>query len=97
SAADIAGRSGWRRHVFATTKPLPTYLVAFAVGPFDVVDGGTAGAHRVALRYLTPKGRAAEARYAREVTPRVIELLENYFGIPYPFEKLDSVSVPQGG
>ncbi len=97
SAADIAGKPGWKRHAFATTKPLPTYLVALAVGPFDVVDGGTAGARKVPLRYLTPKGRAAEARYAREVTPRIFELLEDYFGIPYPFEKLDSVSVPQGG
>ncbi|HEX7606724.1 MAG TPA: M1 family aminopeptidase, partial [Usitatibacter sp.] len=26
-----------------------------------------------------------------------LALLEDYFGIPYPFEKLDSVSVPQGG
>ncbi|MGZ5088493.1 MAG: M1 family aminopeptidase [Usitatibacter sp.] len=97
SAAEAPGRSGWRRHVFATTKPLPTYLVAFAVGPFDVVDGGTAGSRHVPLRYFTPKGRAAEARYAREVTPRIVSLLEDYFGIPYPFDKLDSVSVPQGG
>jgi alanyl aminopeptidase len=97
SASVIATMPGWRRHVFATTKPLPTYLVALAVGPFDVVDGGTAGARKVRLRYFTPKGRASEARYAREVTPRIVALLEAYFGIPYPFEKLDSVSVPQGG
>ncbi len=95
--AEIAAKPGWTRHVFAATKPLPSYLVALAVGPFDVVDGGTAGARKVALRYLTPKGRAAEARFAREATPRIVELLEAYFGIPYPFEKLDSVSVPQGG
>jgi alanyl aminopeptidase len=97
SASDIAAMPGWRRHAFMTTKPLPTYLVALAVGPFDVVDGGTAGANKVPLRYFTPKGRASEARYAREVTPKVVALLEDYFGIPYPFEKLDSVSVPQGG
>src|SRR5689334_8150574 len=30
-----------RRHVeFAQTLPLPAYLVAFAVGPFDIVDAG---------------------------------------------------------
>ncbi len=97
SASIVAAMPGWRRHAFATTKPLPTYLVALAVGPFDVVDGGTAGANKVHLRYFTPKGRALEARYAREVTPRILALLEDYFGIPYPFEKLDSVSVPQGG
>jgi cytosol alanyl aminopeptidase len=97
SASVIAAMPGWQRHAFAATKPLPSYLVALAVGPFDVVDGGTAGARKVRLRYFTPKGRASEARYAREVTPRIVALLEAYFGIPYPFEKLDSVSVPQGG
>src|SRR5476649_1239106 len=34
----VAAMPGWRRHAFATTKPLPTYLVALAVGPFDVVN-----------------------------------------------------------
>jgi aminopeptidase N len=88
-------RPGWTRHEFAQSKPLPTYLVAMAVGPFDVLDGGTAGQKKTRLRYFTPKGRAAEARYAKEVTPRLLEALEDYFGMAYPFDKLDAVSVPQ--
>jgi cytosol alanyl aminopeptidase len=28
---------------FAETKPLPSYLVAIAVGNFDFVDAGTTG------------------------------------------------------
>jgi alanyl aminopeptidase len=94
-AAPIEDRRGWTRHRFAETRPLPSYLVALAVGPFEVVDGGVAGKKRTALRYLTPKGRGAEARYAKEVTPRLLELLEDYFGTPYPFEKLDSITIPQ--
>ena len=94
-AGAAPGRAGWTRHEFAQTKPLPSYLVALAVGPFEVVDGGSAGARQTPLRYLTQKGRAAEARYAKEVTPRLLELLEDYFGMPYPFEKLDAVSIPQ--
>ncbi|HYL88255.1 MAG TPA: M1 family metallopeptidase [Burkholderiales bacterium] len=94
-AAAAPGRSGWTRHEFAQTKPLPTYLVAMAVGPFEVVDGGTAGAKKTRLRYLTQKGRADEAKWAKEVTPKLLESLEDYFGIPYPFEKLDAVSIPQ--
>jgi alanyl aminopeptidase len=91
---DVPDRPGWRRHVFATTKPLPTYLLAFAVGPFDVVSGGVAGANNTPLRYFAPKGRGAEARFAKESTPRLLEILEAYFGIPYPFEKLDTVTIP---
>ncbi|MEK7738389.1 MAG: M1 family aminopeptidase [Pseudomonadota bacterium] len=79
---------------FATTPPLSSYLVAFGVGPFDVVDGGSAGKNRVPLRYITPKGRGAEAAYAAQVTPDLLVLLEEYFGRPYPFAKLDSMVIP---
>ena len=93
--SDVPGRTGWKRHDFAATRPLPTYLVALAVGPFDVVDGGTAGMRKTPLRYFAPKGRGAEMRYVREATPRIVELEEEYFGRPYPFEKLDQVVIPQ--
>src|SRR5256714_2324636 len=89
------GHSGWTRHEFAPTKPLPSYLVALAVGPFEVVDGGTAGQRKTKLRYLALKGRGTEARWAKEATPVLLEILEDYFGMPYPFDKLDTVSIPQ--
>ena len=97
SVADVPGKVGWRRHEFAATLPLPSYLIAFAIGPFDVVDGGTAGRKKTPLRYVVPKGHGDETRLAKTDTPKVIELLEEYFDIPYPFEKLDSVAVPQFG
>jgi cytosol alanyl aminopeptidase len=93
--SEVEGRAGWKRHEFAKTKPLPTYLTALAVGPFDVVDGGTAGVKRTPLRYLAAKGRGADTRYAREVTPRLLEILEEYFGTPFPFDKLDSLALPE--
>ena len=34
---------GMKEVQFAETKPLPSYLVAFAVGPFDIVDAGNVG------------------------------------------------------
>jgi alanyl aminopeptidase len=95
SAAGAARASGMVRHEFAESKPLPSYLVALAVGPFDVLEGGTAGRKRTPLRYLALRGRGEEARYAKSVTPRLLEALEDYFGTPYPFEKLDSITIPQ--
>ncbi|MFD2271936.1 M1 family metallopeptidase [Undibacterium arcticum] len=83
-----------KRIRFAPTLPLPSYLIALGVGPFDVVDGGTAGMNKTALRYITPKGRAAEAAYAAKVTPEILHLLEDYFGRPYPYAKLDSMAIP---
>ena len=88
---------GHRKIVFQETKPLPSYLIAFAVGPWEFVDGGVAGRNKVPVRIVTPKGRAAEAKYAAEVTATILTRLEEYFGIPYPYEKADQVSVPVSG
>ena len=83
-----------KRVRFAPTPPLPSYLVAFAVGPFDVVDGGKAGKKGTQLRYFVPKGRAGETGFAKEATPKLLDQLEDYFGQPYPYDKLDAVAIP---
>jgi alanyl aminopeptidase len=79
---------------FRQTKPLPSYLVAFAVGQFDFVPAGTAGRNHVPVRIITPKGHADEAKYAAEVTATILTRLEEYFGIPYPYDKSDQVAIP---
>lgn len=87
----IAGNEAWHR--FATTKPLPTYLVALAVGDFDAmraphdVDG-------VPLRIITTKGKGIHTRYVIEQTPKILQSLTQYFASPYPYSKLDLVAVP---
>jgi aminopeptidase N len=86
---------GLRAITFKDTPPLPSYLVAFAVGPFDVIDGGTAGHHGTPFHILAPRGRAAETAYALQATPKLIGLLEDYFGMPYPYGKLDVAVVPR--
>jgi alanyl aminopeptidase len=89
---DAAGLVAFR---FAPTKPLPSYLVAMGVGPFEIVDAGRAGMKKTPIRIVVPKGHAAEAAYAVECAPKLFELLECYFGMPYPYEKLDYLAVPQ--
>ena len=79
---------------FAKTKPLPSYLVAFAAGPFDFVDAGKAGKKQIPVRIVVPKGHADEAKYAAEVTATIIGRLESYFGIPFPYDKSDQVAIP---
>ena len=86
--------NGMKKVVFAPTRPLPSYLVAIAIGPFEFVDAGKAGKNRIPVRIVTPKGKAGQAKYAAEVTSTIIDRLENYFGIPFPFEKCDNVAIP---
>lgn len=88
---------GMKRVQFATTRPLPSYLVAFAVGPFEVVDAGKGGRKQVPLRVLVPTGRSDEAGFARIAIPELLKRLEAYFDSPYPYEKLDSVVMPVSG
>ncbi|AKT36360.1 M1 family metallopeptidase [Chondromyces crocatus] len=79
---------------FAETKPLPSYLVAFAVGPFELVDAGKGGKNGTPIRIAVPPGRKADARWAKEATPALLGVLERQLGLPYPYEKLDVVPVP---
>jgi cytosol alanyl aminopeptidase len=90
---------GLQRITFVPTPPLPTYLVAWTVGPLDVVWGPTipaskARAFPVPLRGIAAKGQGDHLRYALERTGAFVDVLERYFGIPYPYRKLDLVAVP---
>ncbi|HYV49963.1 MAG TPA: M1 family metallopeptidase [Myxococcaceae bacterium] len=79
---------------FARTRPLPTYLVAFAVGPFERVDLGRWGAGRTPVGALVLKGRSGELQMLKEIAGPGLERLEAWFGIPYAYGKLDFVSIP---
>ncbi|MGF1467891.1 MAG: M1 family metallopeptidase [Sandaracinaceae bacterium] len=90
---------GWQRVRFATTEALPTYLIAFAVGPFDVVEGdplptSEVRSRPVPFRGIAPRGQGERLAYAMENTPALLAALEGYFGIAYPFDKLDLIAVP---
>lgn len=77
---------------FATTPPLPTYLVAFAVGHFDVVD--LAPQTKPPIRFVTTKGHGALSSLTLHAAAEVVPLLAKYFGIVFPYDKLDLVAVP---
>jgi cytosol alanyl aminopeptidase len=92
--------NGSVRHKFQRTRPLPTYLLAFAVGPYDVVDHGMIPANSVrtrelALRGIAAKGLGKQMKYALQHTGGLLSILEKYFGSPYPYEKLDLIAVPE--
>ena len=92
---ESAAADGGRVVRFKKTEPLPSYLVALGVGPFDYLDAGTAGSKHTKIRIVTPRGKASQGRYAAQTTKPLLEMLEAYFGIPYPYEKLDHLAVPQ--
>lgn len=93
--------SGKRITRFAETLPLSTYLVAFAVGPFDVREGSIPPneVRKTALpfRGVAVKGKGDRLEFAMRESGALLATLERYFGIPYPFDKLDILAVPDFG
>ena len=94
--------NGMVKVTFATTEPLPSYLIAFAVGPLDIVEApdiAPNGARSTPLpfRGVTARGRGKEMAFALRHTPALLTTLEDYFGIAYPYDKLDIIAVPDKG
>jgi len=92
----VKQRGALQTFVFKPTELLPAEVVAFAVGPFDVWNGGKAGAKQIPVRVITAKGQADLGKEAALATQAVLPRLEKYTGLPYPWEKLDHVALPQG-
>jgi len=77
---------------FAETIVMSTYLVAFVVGPLEAtepidVDG-------TPMRIVYPRGKGHLTDFALEVGAFCLRHFTNYYGIPYPGDKLDLVAVP---
>ncbi len=86
------------KHSFADTKPLPTYLVAFVVGPFVTAEGVAPPtpqrSYPLPIRIIATKPNADKLDYALQETPSIVAHLESYFGQPFPFPKLDQIGSP---
>ncbi|MFQ5635643.1 MAG: M1 family metallopeptidase, partial [Gammaproteobacteria bacterium] len=93
---------GLKRVTFAATEPLPTYLLAFAVGPLDVVASAALPPNAVRdrplpLRAAATRGKGDRLRFALENTAEIVTYLEDYFAVEYPYPKLDLISSPENG
>jgi alanyl aminopeptidase len=90
---------GWKTLTFAPTKPLPTYLYAWAVGPWDIVQGPTIPPTRwrsepVPVRGIAARGNGPKMQRALAMVPGIIEAEESYYGFGYPFGKIDLAALP---
>src|SRR4051794_14606193 len=88
SHSDTVGE--FATHRFTETKPISTYLIAFAAGPWTVASSTENG--RTVHAYVR-KSRAKEADLDTllALNHRAIRWMESYFDRPYPFEKFDFV------
>jgi aminopeptidase N len=86
------------KHRFIATKPLPTYLVAFVVGPFSTVGTKVAPTPQrrtpLPLRIVGTQPYKDEMQFALDNSGPIVALLEKYFGQPFPVPKLDQIGSP---
>ncbi len=88
----VAGTAGASTlHQFAPTPPMPSYLLALAVGRFDVLTDEVDG---IPLRIFTAPGKREEAQLAMAATRQLLPYYRRYFGRPYALPKLDQLAVP---
>ncbi|HTQ60065.1 MAG TPA: M1 family aminopeptidase [Candidatus Solibacter sp.] len=88
-----AAASGERQTIFAETRPISTYLFAFAAGPFLKIHD-TAGMPGLYVRQSQFKKAEAEAAEVQQTAARGIEYLSTFFAQPFPFPKYDMVLIP---
>ncbi len=98
-ATEKSDPDGWKTLTFAPTKPLPTYLYAWAAGPWDIVQGPTIPPTRwrsepVPVRGIATRGNGRKMQRALAMVPGIIEAEESYYGFGYPFGKLDLAALP---
>ncbi len=79
--------------VFPETRPISTYLFAFAAGPFESVHPA-AGQPRLFVRKSQVARAEAEAPQVQAIAARGITYLSDYFAQPFPFPKYDLVLIP---
>ncbi|HEY3539865.1 MAG TPA: M1 family aminopeptidase [Trinickia sp.] len=88
--------SGYKRVSFEKTPPMPSYLLFFGGGQFDVLEDDFSsplpdgkGLH---LRIFTPPGMRDWALPAMQQTKQALDYYYRYTGIPLPLTKFDTVA-----
>jgi aminopeptidase N len=76
---------------FATTAKMSSYLAALVVGNFEYIEGESDG---IPIRVYSTPGKKEMGTFALDVASNVLKYYDHYFGIKYPYGKLDLIGLP---
>jgi|HubBroStandDraft_6_1064221.scaffolds.fasta_scaffold00303_3 aminopeptidase N len=76
---------------FATSQKMSSYLAAIAVGNFEYVEGEAEG---IPIRIYSMPGKKQLGMFALQATEYALQYYNHYFGIKYPYGKLDWIALP---
>ena len=77
---------------FEDSIKMSTYLVAFVIGPFEATDEVMVDG--VPLRIVHAIGKSHLTDFAIETGKFALKYFTDYFGRPYPGDKLDMIAIP---
>ncbi|MBQ3464365.1 M1 family metallopeptidase [Candidatus Saccharibacteria bacterium] len=78
---------------FAKTPKMSTYLLAFVIGRFNVLEGKTKSG--VLVRTFAPLNQdKATLKFPNSLAIKSLEYYDDLFKTPYPLKKLDQVAIP---
>ncbi|MBR5169919.1 MAG: ERAP1-like C-terminal domain-containing protein [Muribaculaceae bacterium] len=85
---------GWVSISNETQKPIPTYLFSFTAGKFNVQTAMRDGREITALYRETDPKKVAQLPIVFDQVALSLRWMEEYTGIPYPFEKYGFIVLP---
>ena len=86
-------REGGRKVLaFADTIRMSTYLVALVVGELEATEPVLVG--RTPVRVWCVPGKRRLAAFGHEIAVASLRFFEDYYGLPYPGDKLDLLAIP---
>jgi aminopeptidase N len=88
-----SAKDGQMVTTFDTSPRMSTYLLAFVVGELQRKTATTKSGVEVNV-YATNAQPAAALDYPLDMSVRLIEFFDNYYGTPYPLPKCDHVALP---
>jgi aminopeptidase N/puromycin-sensitive aminopeptidase len=89
--SDTPGPSEKHTVRFATTAEMSSYLAALVVGNFEYIEGESDG---IPIRVYSTPGKKEMGTFALDVASNVLKYYDHYFGIKYPYGKLDLIGLP---
>ncbi|HEV3510217.1 MAG TPA: M1 family metallopeptidase [Candidatus Sulfotelmatobacter sp.] len=90
-ASDTPGPGDKHTVKFATTPKMSSYLAALVVGNFEYIEGEADG---IPIRVYATSGKQDLGKFALESAEHILSYYDKYFGIKYPYGKLDLVGLP---
>lgn len=89
SVTDHGSSKTWK---FAPTKPMSSYLFALVIG--DLAGTSEKIVNNIPLRVWTLRGKEHLGAFAQDYAAKLLPWYEDYFGVPYHYDKYDQVAVP---